>query len=255
MNIFKFFECKNSKYFLIIFLFLSINSTAQVGIGTQTPNTNAMLDIDVSSLAIKKGFMPPRMTTSQKNTLGNLLALVDEGMLVFDTTLTAFYYWNGSKWLLLRIDSVLTDEDSFGNMFLTTSTLTNISHPNTPTKIEGVTACENLANFNAVGNNRLVYTGTSSKTFSLVCSMSFGSSNKNDVFAFYIYKGGSSSAGVVNSTKTKRYIAATSDVGALTVSGLITLKPNEWVEVWAENLDNFKKDIDLNVETFNLLIY
>lgn len=247
----------NSKYlFLIVIFFVTINSFSQVGIGTTTPNSNAMLDIDVSSLSsdAKKGFLPPRMTTTEKNTLGFALDSEDKGMMVFDTDLIAFYYWDGTQWLLLRIDTVVTDEDSFGNMYLTTSTATHISTSTTPTKVEGVTAAENLANFEAVGNNRLKYTGTTTRTFSVVCSMSFASSSKNDVFAFYIYHGGGSNPGVLNSTKVKRFIAATSDVGALSVSGLVELASNEWVEVWAENLDTIKNEIDLNVETFNLLI-
>lgn len=94
-----------NKYFSIgiLFVFLSINTAtfAQVGIGTGAPNANAMLDIDVSSLGIKKGFMPPRMTTTEKNTLGTSLGLTDKGMLVFDTTLTIYYYWNGAAWIAL----------------------------------------------------------------------------------------------------------------------------------------------------------
>jgi hypothetical protein len=238
---------------IILFAFISFYSQAQIGIGTTSPNSNAMLDIDVSSLATKKGFMPPRMTTPEKNTLGISLGIGDKGMMVFDTDLTAFYYWNGSEWSLIRIDSVVTDEDSFGNLYLTSATDTYIANKNVPTKIEGTTAAENLANFSAVGNNRLVYTGTSTRTFSVVCSMSFGASDKNDVFAFFIYHGGNASPGVVTSTQVKRFIATGADVGALSVSGLVTLAPNEWIEVWA--LNETDDNLNLTVETFNLLIY
>ncbi len=240
---------------LLIFFVLpvSFNSFAQVGIGTTSPNSNAMLDIDVSSLSTKKGFMPPRMTTTEKNTLGSSLALTDKGMFVFDTDLNAFYYWNGSEWALIRIDSVITDEDSFGNLYLTAPADTYIATKNVPTKIAGITASENLANFNAVGNNRLVYTGSSSRTFSVVCSMSFGASDKNDVFAFYIYHGGNASPGVVSATEVKRFISVGADIGALSISGLVTLAPNEWIEVWA--LNETDDGLNLTVETFNLLIY
>jgi hypothetical protein len=212
-----------------------------------------MLDIDVSSLGAKKGLMPPRMTTTEKNNLGSSLALTDNGMIVFDTDLNAFYYWNGTEWSLIRIDSVVTDEDSFGNLYLTSASDTYIANKNVPTKIAGITAAENLANFSAVGNNRLVYTGSSTRTFSVVCSMSFGSSDKNDVFAFYIYHGGNASPGVVESSQVKRYISTGSDIGALSVSGLVTLAPNEWIEMWA--LNETDDDLNLTVETFNLLIY
>jgi len=238
---------------LIVIFFVTVNAMAQVGIGTTTPNANAMLDIDVSSLGTKKGFMPPRMTTAEKDNLGTSLVLTDKGMLIFDTDLTAFYYWDGTQWLLIRIDNVITDEDSFGNMYLTVPDHTVIASKNTPLKIEGVTAVENLNNFVASGNNRLVYTGSKTRIFSIVCSMSFGASSKNDHYSFYIYHGGNASPSVIQSTKVSRFIAATSDTGALSVSGLVSLAPNEWIEVWGECTD--EDDQDLNVETFNLMIY
>ncbi|MBT8394274.1 MAG: hypothetical protein HKO81_08785 [Flavobacteriaceae bacterium] len=242
-----------SSIYSIIFICLIFNIEAQVGIGTVSPNTNAMLDVDVSGLTNKKGFLPPRMTTAEKNSLGTSLVLADKGMMVFDTDLTAFYYWNGSEWALIRIDSVVTDEDSFGNLYLTSPADTYIANKNVPTKIAGTTAAENLANFSAVGNNRLVYTGSSTRTFSVVCSMSFSASDKNDVFAFYIYHGGNASPGVVASSEVKRYISTGADIGALSVSGLVTLAPNEWIEMWA--LNETDDDLNLSVETFNILIY
>ncbi len=244
---------KLSSLLIILIVFINFNSHAQVGIGTITPNANAMLDIDVSGLTTKKGFLPPRMTTAEKNTLGSSLVVADKGMMVFDTDLTAFYYWNGTIWQLIRIDSVVTDQDSFGNLYLTTPTDTYIANKNVPTKIAGTTAAANLANFSAVGDNRLVYTGSTTRTFSVVCSMSFGSSDKNDTFAFYIYHGGNASPDVVASTQVKRFIATGADVGALSVSGLVTLAPNEWIEVWG--LNETDDNLNLTVETFNLLIY
>ncbi len=68
---------KKYSYVLALFMLLiTINTKAQVGIGTTSPNANAMLDVDVSSLATdaKKGFMPPRMSTSEKNT--NIMNLI-----------------------------------------------------------------------------------------------------------------------------------------------------------------------------------
>jgi len=240
----------------IIFFALGTYSYAQVGIGTTNPNTNAMLDIDVSSLSAdaKKGFMPPRMTTTEKNTLGGALGSTDKGMLVFDTDNVAYYYWNGTEWLLLRIDTVITDEDSFGNMYLVSPTNTLISSKDVPVKIEGITATEGLKNFETDGNNRLKYIGTSTRTFSVVCSMSFASSDKNDTCSFYLYQGGNAgSPGIISSSKVRRFIAAANDVGALSVSGLVSLAPNEWIEIWGE--DNTSGGLNLKVGTFNLLIY
>ena len=221
---------------------------AQVGIGTTTPNTNSILDLSSST----KGLLTPRLTTTEKNTLGAALGVNDAGLLVFDLTVNAFYYWNSTAWSLIRIDSVITDADSTGTTYLTSEVSTNIPVANVPVKINGTTAAENLANFTEGGvNNRLVYTGLTTRTFSVVASLSFqGDSAKNSLFSFYIAKGSGGSTSVVNSTKVNRFIAGNSDVGALSISGNVVLATGEWVEVWAECEDNN----DLIVKSFNLLI-
>ena len=58
---------------------------------------------------------------------------------------------------------------------------------------------------------------------------------------------------MVTSSQVKRFIGTGSDVGALSISGLVTLAPNEWIEVWA--LDETDDNLNLTVESFNLLIY
>ncbi len=229
-------------------IIISSVSTAQVGIGTTTPNSNAILDLSSST----QGLLTPRLTTVEKNTLGGSLGINDAGLLVFDSTTNAFYYWNSTEWLLIRIDSVITDSDSTGTLYLTSEASTNIPVANTPVKISGTTATENLANFTAGGvDNRLVYTGLTTRTFSVICSLSFqGDSARNELFSFYIAKGTGGSTSVVNSTKVYRFIAGNSDVGALSISGNVSLATGDWVEVWAECAD----DNDLIVKSFNLLI-
>ena len=63
---------------------------ANVGIGTATPAASAILDVTSTS----KGFLPPRMTTTQKNAIGTPAA----GLMVFDTTLVKLCVYNGTNW-------------------------------------------------------------------------------------------------------------------------------------------------------------
>ncbi len=254
MNSIKF---KNFGIILVVFLFFKIDTIAQVGIGTTNPNANAMLDIDVSSLSAKKGLMPPRMTTVQKNTLGGLLGTTDKGMLVFDTDLTAFYYWNGTIWLLIRIDSVITDSDSLGNIYYTGGATQTDVDAVEARKIQGSTQEINLVNFSTGGqHNRLVYTGASTTLFSIICSLSFnGMGNaRNDVYSFYIAKGSPTlTTAILPSTMVNRFVVKDSDVGALSISGTVELSNGEWIEVWAKIDDPTNPD-HLNVNTYNLLI-
>ena len=53
--------------------------SGSVGIGTATPNVSSLLDITSTT----KGFLPPRMTTTQKNAIATPAA----GLMVYDTTL------------------------------------------------------------------------------------------------------------------------------------------------------------------------
>jgi len=56
-----------------------ITGAGNVGIGTTSPNINAILDVTSTT----KAFMPPRMTTTQRNNISSPTA----GMVIYDTTL------------------------------------------------------------------------------------------------------------------------------------------------------------------------
>ena len=73
--------------------------TDNVGIGTTTPDPSAALDIQAND----KGLLVPRMTTSDRRTI----SAPANGLLVYDTDSTAFYFYNGIKWLNLA-DSIAT---------------------------------------------------------------------------------------------------------------------------------------------------
>lgn len=58
------------KIFFAFALFFSTKVEAQVGIGTTNPNSDAILEIS----SINKGFLPPRMTASQRNSISSPIA-------------------------------------------------------------------------------------------------------------------------------------------------------------------------------------
>lgn len=89
---------------LILILFLAVNSAgiAQVGIGTITPNASAMLDISTTT----KGLLAPRMTTAQKNAI----VAPANGLLVYDTDLGKFNFYNGSAWITIAAN---IDRDNY----------------------------------------------------------------------------------------------------------------------------------------------
>ena len=82
------------KYFKIFLLFL-LGTTffkAQVGINTSTPDASSVLDVQFKT-GSPKGMLTPRMTTSQR---GQIVSPAN-GLLVFDTDLKTFYYFDSSS--------------------------------------------------------------------------------------------------------------------------------------------------------------
>lgn len=64
---------------------------AQVGVGTNSPHISAKLDVSSTT----KGFLPPRMTRIQRDSLTTTAA---EGLTIYNTTDKAFQIFNGSAW-------------------------------------------------------------------------------------------------------------------------------------------------------------
>ena len=75
---------KNIKFLLFFFVILFTNIVyAQVGVGTNAPHASAALDMDVSNLASKKGFLLPRVNLTHNKditTITNPAA----GLIVFN---------------------------------------------------------------------------------------------------------------------------------------------------------------------------
>lgn len=75
---------------IISLLFLSsVGFSQNVGIGTNTPNANALLDLKSGS----KGLLVPRMDSTSRKAIPNT-----KGLLVYDSTYSSFYFNNGTSW-------------------------------------------------------------------------------------------------------------------------------------------------------------
>jgi hypothetical protein len=60
---------------------------------TGDPVASAILDMNSTT----KGFLPPRMTTTQKNAITSPAT----GLMVYDTTLNLISVYNGTTWITL----------------------------------------------------------------------------------------------------------------------------------------------------------
>jgi hypothetical protein len=66
------------------------STSGRVGIGTATPNASARLQVDSTT----QGFLPPRMTTSQRNLISSPAA----GLIIYNTDTNRHQGWNGTTW-------------------------------------------------------------------------------------------------------------------------------------------------------------
>lgn len=83
---------------LLVSFFLLIESKAQVGIGTATPDASAQLDVSSTT----KGFLLPRMTLQQRTAIANPAA----GLLVFQTDGDiGLYYYDGRQWIIMTTNN------------------------------------------------------------------------------------------------------------------------------------------------------
>jgi len=74
----------------LLFSLISIIATAQVGIGTTSPDASSVLDIQSTT----KGILIPRMTTAQRTAISS----PTDGLLVYDTTEQSFFFYTSSSW-------------------------------------------------------------------------------------------------------------------------------------------------------------
>ncbi|MCB0501526.1 MAG: tail fiber domain-containing protein [Bacteroidetes bacterium] len=96
------------RYLLILGLLITLNYSPvraqSIGIGTDYPNPNAILDVK----STERGVLLPRLTTIQRNSNLGSLTLADEGLLIYNTTDLQFNYWDGSQWVTFPESSVVT---------------------------------------------------------------------------------------------------------------------------------------------------
>jgi hypothetical protein len=92
----------------VVFILLAsctfVKANAQTGIGTNTPNASAKLDV----YATDKGFLPPRVTLTSA-TVAAPITSPAEGLLVYnlgsDGLQAGYYYWNGASWATIATAS------------------------------------------------------------------------------------------------------------------------------------------------------
>lgn len=139
------------------------------------------------------------------------------------------------------------DEVATGNLYISTASSTTFAAANTAVKVAGTTTATGLFRVTSPSNNRLTYTGTKTRRFQVLASLSVSASTVNKEFAFYIYKNGVK----LPESEQEMRMGLAVDKGSLTLSCTVQLAPNDYIEVWAANSIDATSML---VETLNLSI-
>lgn len=141
-------QLSKAYFIFILFAFGALKLSAQTGIGTNTPNASAKLDISSTD----KGFLPPRVALTASNVFSPIVGTSSAaaGLLVYNTAtagsapnnvVPGYYYWNGTIWNqisgALVIDNSktaafsLAASDNNKVFLITTASAINVTVPNT----------------------------------------------------------------------------------------------------------------------------
>jgi hypothetical protein len=211
---------------------LTATTSAQVGVGTTTPDASSALDITSTT----KGLLIPRMTNAQRQAISNPAA----GLQVFVTDFDggSFMFYDGTKWGTLSFTKTIPDAPTIGTATLGNaqatvpftapssdggSAITSYTATSSPGAITGTISQSGSGSIIVTGlTNSTAYTFTVTATNVIGTSLASGASNTVTPFAgvgdfyqggvvFYIF--GSGDTGYVPG-ETHGLIAAEQDQGS-----------------------------------------
>lgn len=137
------------------------------------------------------------------------------------------------------------DDVAAGNLYLSipSSTIT-FAGVSTPVKLSGTTTSAGLFRVTSPSSNRLQYSGTKSKRFTILASFTITATSNNKNFSFYIYKNG------VKLPESEQALKLpNSAVGSITISCTALLAAGDYIELWGENTTD---GTSITLETMNM---
>ncbi len=259
---------KSLVYFSMIWCF---TLSGQVGVGTNTPNTSSMLDITSTD----KGLLIPRMTTVQRDAI----AIPATGLLIFNTTSNLFNYFNGT-WAVLSNSGTFVDTTSNqtigGNKTFTGTTIPQgrlmvpmgeLSYFNYTTGFTvsivsasaGIAGNDNMVKINPTSgvnfvndqfgtgtNNKLTYTGATTRFFHIALSYSFTPSTNGQTYVFGVAKNGV----IQDSSKLLIRTGTSADHQSSAMHVFLSLAQNDYLEFYVGNIGGTAV---LTIKSFNFV--
>jgi hypothetical protein len=131
---------------LSIFFTLALNAQ-NVGINTTTPDASAALDIASTT----SGMLVPRMTTTQRTAISSPAT----GLLVFDSDLKVFYFYNGTAWTSLGSNASAIKYIGTSYLGQTSGAGSTGTSEGTSSNLNLIAVGDNVLNANTTGENNI----------------------------------------------------------------------------------------------------
>lgn len=157
---------------ILIFAFF-IKAQAQVGIGTINPDDGSAFEIESTTAA----FVPPRMTTSQMNSIPTPL----EGAVIFNTSFKNLFVYSNASWKNTTNPTLVLNKTGG------TITTVNNTYANFPLNSTHALLPQDITTYTITGNGTI----TLNRSGSYLISASFSTSNLpvgNHKYIIGVYK-------------------------------------------------------------------
>jgi hypothetical protein len=135
---------------------------------------------------------------------------------------------------------------SYGSMYISSASATTITTSGTPEKAAGTTTAGDLKDFTMPTDNRLQYTGASTKEIEVNV---FTSTQKGDAGTKWVDLYLAKNSVAISETKMRRQHSSASDLGVAGIAWIVSMDPDDYVEFWLDREDN-GQTVTVNQMTF-----
>ena len=177
--------------FVLMFSCLTIVVSQSIGVGTNSPNSSAALDVT----SVTQGMLVPRMTSAQRTAISSPAT----GLLVFDVTTNSFWFKGSTGWIELVDNANTVVHKSGSDIYMGMNGNVGIGTPTPVTKLEVKTPLASPGISHTDGTVTLrTATTANSGTFSTTTNHSLQLNANNGINQFTIAPSGNVGIGIVN---------------------------------------------------------
>jgi len=226
---------------LFLFIVIPFLSISQVGIGTTSPSTSSILDIN----ATDKGVLLPRVDLGDLNN-ASPIQNPEKSLLLWNTDAAnggskqGFYFWSGSAWTLVGND---TKPRLFADKYNANDLSVNA---NKPVAFETLSAGEGIDTNN--GEYFLIpQDGYYRVSFQLSIEKTGNGAAANGIYMFYLSKS-SNPSGRISGTTVRTEFANQFNISNVHLSKIMYLQENDKLYLMSQRKVDVLSESSFNIE-------